>query len=513
MLFFTLMMTSMAEVTMLRDTAHEVDAMGRIGQTIPEPEVTPQPAARKEPAAIEKSVARSHSEWTASAVLSQAFLDPFALGMLLLIVAYVALHQLVPNKARESAQAKPALSKPWTKPQFSKPPGLPEPDAQSQSSRRSSNSGKGRGPDRFALVVNQKLTRLESVDEVLDFALQSAETGRTDIVNCVTAIHRSAKLMQNKPQVERIRVGQDPRLRRLLDQLLAFIEQQEATPQILARAVGNTSWALAKLQFREDPDAPPILTTMQEVFVAHCRSFRPEELMNAVWAFAEMRRDKDSAKGEERVLLVAQAACRCLDKFPEFTLQQVVYLSWALARMASISAVKHDSSEVRAGLLEYTTKIVERARPALDHLTSKNIAMLSWAVASLHSNLGLVDEEAGVTKLLAAIGEKLAGVGLRGFQPGEIASIVWALNKVNVRQAAFFAAFQTQLITNGLRGYSTQDISTILCAFAKTEYGSDALYNLLGDRAQTLAKDFNRSEKVMVQWAYSQLPHLTAPKL
>lgn len=509
MLFFTLIMTSLADVAVLRDGAQEVDAMGRIGTAVPDPEgahAAPQPATRKEPAAVDKAVARSHSEWTASAVLSQALLDPFALCMLLLICAYVALHQLVPHKAQEKQAARV----------LSKPPGLPEPDAQSQcsmASRRSSNSGKGRAPDRFALVVNQKLTRLESVDEVLDFALQSAETGRTDIVNCVTAIHRSAKLMQNKPQVERIRVGQDPRLRKLLDQLQQFVQQQDSTPQILARAVGNTSWALAKLQFREDPDAPPILTTMQEVFVEHCQSFRPEELMNAVWAFAEMRRDKDSLQGEERVLLVAKAACRCLGKFPEFTLQQVVYLSWALARMASISAVKHDSSEVRAGLLEYTTKIVQRSRPALQHLTTKNLAMLSWAVASLHSNLGLVDDEGHVCTLLEEIAQKLATAGLRGFQPGEIASIVWALNKVNVRQAAFYTAFKTQLLTNGLRGYSTQDISTILCAFAKTEYGSDALYQLLGDRAQALANDFNRSEKVMVQWAYSQLPHLTAPKL
>jgi len=517
MLFFTLMMTSMAEVAMLRDTAHEVDAMGRIGKTVPEPEVVQgpsQPATRKEPAAIEKSVARSHSEWTASAVLSQAFLDPFALGMLLLIFAYVALHQLVPNKTREAAQAKPAFAKPqWSKPQFSKPPGLPEPDAQSQSSRRSSNSGKGRGPDRFALVVNQKLTRLESVDEVLDFALQSAETGRTDIVNCVTAIHRSAKLMQNKPQVERIRVGQDPRLRRLLDQLLAFIEQQEATPQILARAVGNTSWALAKLQFRSDPKEPHmILEKLQTVFVEYAPHFRPEELMNTVWAFAELRRDKEG-NFETRSVAIAEAACKCIDKFPQFTLQQVVYFSWALARLSSINSIKHDNSEVRSGLLAFTGKIVERARPEVLRLDTKNLAMLSWAVASLYANLGLTGGEAECDVLMTEIAALIEEKGLYGFLPGEIASILWAVNKVRVAVPQLYEMVHVHILKKGLRGYSSQDISTITCAFVKTKSGSDKLYVLLSEAAQKQGKDFNRSEKMMMHWAFTQLPHLTPPKL
>merc|ERR1719440_815212 len=126
------------------------------------------------------------------------------------------------------------------------PPGLVR-DEENMSTT-SSRSRKSRGPDRFALVVNQKLTKLDTVDEVLEYALASAETGRTDIVNCVTAIHRSAKLVAGQSPLQRIRVGQDPRVRRLLDQLQTFLESDN-TPNILSRAVGNTSWALAKLQF------------------------------------------------------------------------------------------------------------------------------------------------------------------------------------------------------------------------------------------------------------------------
>jgi len=497
-LFFTLTVASLADVAVLRDQgAQEVDALGRIrtaDDVSSTRKVVPEPT---------KAVTRNQSDITAGAVLSQALLDPFALCMLLLIACYFAFHQLVPAAAqrKDTAQAVPRPSHDF--------------DAVSTTSSASkARSRSSRAPDRFALVVNQKLTRLETTDEVFDFALQSAETGRTDIVNCVTAIHRSAKLMAGKPQFERIRVGQDLRLRKLLAQLQAFLHEGGHAPTILARAVGNTSWALAKLQYRPEPtEQTTILADLQRVFVQHAPEFRPEELMNTVWAFAEMRRDKDCAQGEERVLAVAQAACKCVDKFPEFTLQQVVYLSWALARMSSITSVKHDCSEVRAGLMNFTTKIVERCRPDITRLTTKNLAMLSWAAASLHANLGLVDTEGAVSALLSEIAQHISTKGLGPFLPGEIASIVWALNKVHVHAPAFFNGFQSHLMTNGLRGFSTQDISTILCAFAKTGCGSDALYNMLGERATVMAKDFNRSEKMMVHWAFTQLPHLTPPKL
>lgn len=497
--FFTLLMTSLADLAVLRDGAQEVDAMGRISKSKEAnaaDAAAPPSATRKELPEQAKAVARSHSDWTAGAVLSQALLDPFALCCLLMIVAYVAFHQLVPVAVKTEV------------------PRRSDFDALSTSSQRSSrrDSQKARAPDRFALVVNQKLTRLDTVDEVFDFVLQSAETGRTDIVNCVTAIHRSAKIMANKPQVERIRVGQDPRLRKLLGQLANFINNQQNAPHILARAVGNTSWALAKLQFREDQETSTTLALLQQVFVQHCAAFRPEEMMNTVWAFAELLRDKDSLPGEERVLAVAQAACRSIDKFPEFTLQQVVYLSWALARMSSITAVKHDSSEVRAGLLDFTQRIVRRTRPEISKLTGKHVAMLSWAAASLHVNLGLVQDECSVTTLLCEIAQLIAQKGLQGFLPGEIASIVWAFNKVHIGAPAFFSAFEQHLLKGGLRGFTSQDISTILGAFAKSRTGSDDLFQLLGDRVTALSKDFNRSEKMLVQWAYEQLPHLTPPK-
>jgi hypothetical protein len=451
---------------------------------------------REHHAESSKLPVRNHEDWAATSsvsyhVLQQALLDPFALACLFLLVAYAGMNKML-------VKPKPGAA-----------------DVASNSSGRSTR--KSRAPDRFALVVNQKLTKLDTVDEVLDFALASAETGRTDIVNAVTAIHRSAKLASHLPMLQRIRFSQDPRMRTLLDQLLMFINAGGHSSQILSRACGNTSWALAKLQFRQDPEKPhAILEALQGLFVQHCTEFKPEELMNTVWAFGELRRDKDSADSETRALAVATAACKCMAKFDHFTLQQVVYFGWALARLSSISGVRHEGSDVRRGLLAYVTRIVDRVRPEAAQLNPKNLAMLSWAIASLFANLGLTEshkEGTEVSSLMVDIAGIAQRKGLWGFQPGEVASILWAVNKVHVNQPLFYAFIRDHLLQIGLDGFNTQDIATILCAFVKTGHGNDTLYEMLSQKATRSAKDFNRSEKMMLSWAFSQLPHVTAPEL
>jgi len=175
--------------------------------------------------------------------------------------------------------------------------------------------------------------------------------------------------------------------------------------------------------------------------------------------------------------------------------------------------VKHNSSTARAGLLRFTLQIVDRSRPEVASLDTKNLAMLSWAVASLHANLGLTPGEGNCGVLMTEIAALIVDQGLGGFLPGECASILWAVNKVHVSVPSLYALVQDHLLRKGLRGYSSQDISTITCAFVKTKSGSDELYKLLADGAQKSVKHFNRSEKMMMHWAFTQLPHLIAPKL
>lgn len=397
--------------------------------------------------------------------------DPLVLTSSLLIIAYLVAQLVVRPKAAP------------------KPAETPKKKA-------------GAGKSAFCVSVNQKLMHLPTWDEVLDCAL--AYQNRTDVVNVVTAVHRSTKLALSHGSTKKLL--KDERLQPLLDQLQAFLGQ-DMSVSVRTRAVGNTSWALAKLNYRDEEGKDSLLSVLQANFVDHAQAFKPEELMNTVWAFAELSRD--ARENEERALKVAKAAVSCANKFPEFTLQQVVYFSWALARLSTVSLVRADA-EVVTGLLAFKKLIVERATPEVHTITTKNLAMVSWATAHLHKVRP--DSSVRVSVLLQAVADHATKRGLRVFAAGELASIVWALSKCQVPATQFYECFKTHLIQNGLVGFSSQDLANVVCAFVNAEAGDDELYRVLAE-ACSKNKSFNKLEKTMVNWAFSQLTHIAAPKL
>jgi len=374
----------------------------------------------------------------------------------------------------------------------SAPPGLDAPDRPPMK-----RAAPKRGKSQIAIQVNQQLLRLDTTSEVLDCAL--AYTGQTDIVNIVTAIHRCAKLGGRN----RKEAASDPRLVQLLDQLEEFFQQDQPT-NILTRAVGNTSWALAKIQYTGGSESShQILDTLQKLFSKYCKVFKPEELMNTVWAFAELRRE--SKEGQYRALEVAKGTVEYIERFNEFTLQQVVYFAWALGRLSGITSVRSDP-EVRKGLAEYTDKIVERLHGGVRSLTAKNLAMTAWGVAHLEIKL---NSSTDIRGLLTAIADEAVRRGLPGFGCGDLASIVWALNKAHQPHEEFYGKFREQLLTTGFVDYSNQDAANVISIYVVRAYNDkDAdLLKLLASTAEKYAGSFSRVEKSSVHWAFSQVDY------
>jgi len=441
---------------------------------------------------LDRKVSRSQDDGAITEltmeVARQVSCDPIALTCGLLMLAYFIGQMLLPN-----VEAKGPAFEPVGKIRKGSVCSSPEKRGRARSAKSS-----------FAISINQRLMQLHTVDEILDYALFHA--GRTDIVNVVTAIHRSAKMAAH---VQRRQLGGDKRVADLLVTLQEFLTDDNLPVRIMSRAVGNTSWALAKMQFKGYEN--PILGTLQQRFTEHATSFKPEELMNTVWAFAELRHD--TKEGQARALEVAKASVSCLGNFHDFSLQQVVYFAWALARLASSGLVR-SNEEVAAGMIAFKAKIVERVRPDVAQLTTKNISMISWGMAQICLHLQLKPEkQEDVMMLLSDVATNVVGRDMRNFVPGELASVVWALNKCHVEHPVFFTAFKNHATKFGLKGYNSQDLANVLCAFVNMGAGDDNFIVALGSAIEQNAASFNRLERMMVQWAFSQCPHLAAPKL
>merc|ERR1719502_344312 len=90
-----------------------------------------------------------------------------------------------------------------------------------------------------AMSINSKLMKLSTPEEVLSYALEMLD--HTDVVNLVTAIHRSAKVSETR---------NNPKLLAVVAQLARSLAEPDVPIAVQTRAVGNTSWALAKIGAR-----------------------------------------------------------------------------------------------------------------------------------------------------------------------------------------------------------------------------------------------------------------------
>lgn len=351
------------------------------------------------------------------------------------------------------------------------------------------------GKSSLAVSINLSLTKIDTVEELLKFATTNSSS--LDIVNIVTTIHRSTKLALSAHRVPELMA--DERLKGLVDQLVVCFDK-DLPAAVLTRAVGNAAWALAKLQYTD----PKILEVLEANFSLYGEHFKPEELMNTVWAFAELSRG--DAKIEQHAIKVARAVARCADAEPAFTLQQTVYFAWALARLFDISTVRSDV-KVQPGFGRLKDLIVDRALPGVQELTTKNLAMICWAMAHLQK----VKSNRSVTPLLQRVGLDAMSRGLSKFLPGELSSIVWALNKCQTPYPEFMHAFREYAMQKKMNGFSSQDLANILCAFVNQSAGDDEFYKALSVAISAKASSFNKLEKTMVHWGFSQIPNIPQP--
>jgi hypothetical protein len=451
------------------------------------------PAAREEPIMIkvepsmhlqvhdiDEPVTRTHGMDSASVgltdltskVANELLSDPIALTSSLLLLAYFIGSVLV----RKPTDMKVEEKRP--EPKRSKPPP----------------SKKFGG---LNVKLNVSITSQHTIDGVLDFAMKHNDD--TDIVNVVTAIHRSTKLAVAEGSVRGL--ADDARLRCLVAKLLALLDNDLQAP-VLTRAVGNAAWALAKLNYQDTE----IQEALQCSFTLYAEHFKPEELMNTVWAFAEFGRDKASKETDGRAMKVAKAAARCATFQPQFTVQQMVYFGWALARLADRAPIRANQ-QVKVGFGIYTKQIVESVAPAVAHLTTKNLAMVCWAVAQTNKVVSSTD----VSPLFLSVAQEAIRRGFSQFQAGELASILWALSKAHSPHADYMRTFRDFAMATNWKGFCSQDIANTLCAYVNHAAGDKEFYASLVVAVEARASQFNRQEKSMLAWGFEQIPECKAP--
>jgi len=467
-----------------------------LGQdTISEP--LPEPALKSDSIARDGPVTRTQSSHKRGSkpvnfyelpihIVREISGDPIALVSSLLLIGFYLGQVLLGPKKETANPAGPSKS---SEPMLKQDREEKTPKSEFKASPK---------PKSFEMVsFNQTLTKCETVAAVLDLASKQANM---DTVNVVTAIHRSTKLALQAKRTKAL--TQDERFVSLVRQLHKMFDE-DMQAWTLTRAVGNTAWALAKLQYKDTDNKISILDVLHHNFSLYAEKFKPEELMNTVWAFAELCREgKESSTA--RAVAVARAAARCASEgvVSACTTQQQVYFAWALARLADINAVRNDSN-VQKGFATYKALLVTGLTGQTESLTSKHLAMLSWAISHMQKFHSAPED---VEKLLRGIGDDVLRRGLNAFLPGELASILGAFSKVQLKDSPFQHALLAHVMKeDGCDGYTSQDLTTIICGLVNLEYTDEAFYIKMADLVQRRAVDFNRLERQMLKRSFSRV--------
>jgi len=362
------------------------------------------------------------------------------------------------------------------------------------------------------IFLNRRMMAMRNANDLLAFAIKYSY--RMDLVNLVTALNRTAKICESSM---RSKIVQCESLAMLLSQIEESFRKHLAGGTCVPRAVSQTVWALAKLQYPKDDS--PLMDVVTQLVLKHSQDFRAAEMMNVVWAYADLASTfSDSKLFLMRACEVSDVVAVTGESYDAMTTQQGVYFTWALARLSDVighankSPGSRGTKTLRSKIETLVASFAGRIVNQLHTLDSKNLAMLAWSLAHTFHRVDRVSSS--VAEVLRAIAHEVANRDLNGFLPGELASFVWAIAKVPaVSCTEFLDKFRAHALEKRFEKFSPQDLSNIACGFVKLNAGSDPFYLALADAAMSKYGRFTRLEQTMLSWALTQVPHLRFPRV
>ncbi|UYM17689.1 DUF1601 domain-containing protein [Endozoicomonas euniceicola] len=313
-----------------------------------------------------------------------------------------------------------------------------------------------------------------------------------------------AKLVENGLQMQQAnRV-----VRALLPQVVQVAEKQASRVQLSQTAketsprdrfssqgVSNLMWALAKLvenglvmpQAKSAVTALlPLVVQMAEGMRTSPRAgFNPQEVANLLWALAKLMENGLEMQQAHRAVteLLPQVVQMAEGASPQvgFSPQEVTNLLWALTKLVGNGLEMQQANSAVTELLPLVVQMAEGTRTSpRAGFNPQEVANLLWALAKLMEN-GLEMQQAhrAVTELLPLVVQMAEGTSPEaGFSSQGVSNVLWALGKLvenghRMRQASSAVTALLPQVVQVAEGASCQDgfipqhVASLLWALGK----------------------------------------------
>lgn len=302
---------------------------------------------------------------------------------------------------------------------------------QKEQRRRDHNMGEGRGASLRSLRINQEMTVMDDVDEVLSHC--RAHMSEFTLINTTTAMHRIAKLEMESPG------SMLPCKRHQLEDLLQCCEQWCSTSRWCSSGSGRLVaadvrgqelaamlWSLARLELQ----GHPLLEAVLSPSFKKMDEFGPATLSSLSWALAAMG---------VVVLTRLMASAEARDGIKA---QHMSNISWAFATLVHLDISVMDA-------------LARAAICRIAELAPENYAMLAWSYATL---------ELRMTPLLGAIAGCSSSM-IEEFGTLDIMHLMWAFAPLTYPDDHLTKAF-IEYLPKSIYDYDPMGLSNIAWSMA-----------------------------------------------
>lgn len=153
---------------------------------------------------------------------------------------------------------------------------------------------------------------------------------------------------------------------------------------------------------------------------------------------------------------------------------------------------------------EATESLLKALKWNSSRFEDSQLASAVLAIASHREKVKSHQEHSKVTRAMLRFDEEIRSRDSKEFTNGDIAVIILAYGKANVRALRLFKVLRTEIMARDLVGFTVEDISKILWSYAQMKQISASLFAAI--KKELLSRDIRDfSEKVLVSilWSYA----------
>ena len=376
-----------------------------------------------------------------------------------------------------------------------------------RSKRKKSPSGGGAGggnggAEREYIQINSTITKLQTVDELLDYA--SERVDEMNVINLATCMHRLGRLKTRhrgegggaaRDGETHPAVVEDARFQTLTNKLRELLlAAQDGTLEekglgtFKVRPLSAICWGAAHCGLTTSSGDPMLSLVFKNIITLEEDSPPGQNVSNLLWAYASMHNSRETNK---ELMKKLEYWCECI--MDDFAAQGVSNSLWAFATLGHT---------LRPEVVSLFSKAIKKNMKDFKSMEFSNVV---WAIATMKLELDPPDLFDDILRECHANIKEYPNL----WSSQSVSNILWSMathpQKMRPQHDEFLKTL-VQFVERKAHTFICQGLSNTLWAYATLEFvPSFKMLELVTRSWENLLGDITISDSTNLLWSYSSL--------